>query len=160
LGNKDLQAPGSQSPEDGVASASYQCPAGGAAGMTPLGTPVGVPTSMPMNAMAGVSGPQYGMPITGTPIGLPGPPHVPLGVPAGLRQHVVQNHTCVHLPKPTEKVEINVKETPGYSYPKPADHARIVERTSAGVGWFHQPLCDRHEQVKPNCEEAAPCPAE
>ena len=41
----------------------------------------------PMGYIAGVNGPQYGMPMCGTPIGLPGPPSVPLGVPAGLQKH-------------------------------------------------------------------------
>ncbi len=67
----------------------------------------------------------------------------------------MKNHTKVCLPEPTEKVRIDVKEVPGYSYPKPADHATIVERTSPGVGWFKQPIGDRHEQVKPEC--AQPC---
>jgi hypothetical protein len=80
---------------------------------------------------------------------------VPLGIPAGLQEHVIQNHTRVHLPGPTEKVKIDVKQVPGMSYPAPADHARIVERTSPGVGWFNQPLSDRREQVKPEC--AGPC---
>ena len=31
------------------------------------------------------AGTPYGLPVTGTPIGLPGPPHIPLGAPAGLR---------------------------------------------------------------------------
>ena len=44
------------------------------------------------------------MPITGTPIGLAGPPHVPLGVPAGLQQHVMVNHTRVCLPQPETKM--------------------------------------------------------
>ena len=36
--------------------------------------PVGGYSTMPMNYMSGVTGPQYGMPMCGTPIGLPGPP--------------------------------------------------------------------------------------
>ena len=56
--------------------------------------------AMPTAYVAGVTAPQYGMPMCGTPIGLPGPPHVPLGVPAGLQQHTIVNHTCVHLPEP------------------------------------------------------------
>ena len=50
--------------------------------------------------IAGVTAPQYGMPMCGTPIGLPGPPHVPLGVPAGLQKHTIVNHTRVHMPEP------------------------------------------------------------
>ena len=158
LGNKDLQVPGGQVHEGGVAAASYQCPADGRgtpAAPMPMGMPVGGPSTMPTNYMAGVTAPQYGMPMCGTPIGLPGPPSVPLGVPAGLQKHVIKNHTRVHLPEPTEKVRIDVKQTPGYSYPEPVDHVRIVERTSPGVGWFKQPLSDRHECVKPEC--AGPC---
>ena len=44
---------------------------------------------LPPGFVAGVTAPQYGMPISGTPIGLPGPPHIPLGVPAGLQKHVI-----------------------------------------------------------------------
>lgn len=88
--------------------------------------PVG-PGGMPAGLVAGLAVPQYGMPITGTPIGLPGPPHVPLGTPAGLQKHVMHNWTHVHLPKPTEKLKINVKQRPGLSYPHPANRAWIVE---------------------------------
>lgn len=161
LGNKDLQVPGAQVQEGGVAAAAYQCPTDGNGTPTapmPMGSPVGGYSTMPTNYMSGVTGPQYGMPMCGTPIGLPGPPSVPMGVPAGLQKHTMKNHTRVHLPEPTEKMTIDVKQTPGYSYPKPADHARIVERTSPGVGWFKQPLSDRHERVKPNCDQ--PCEGE
>jgi len=155
LGNKDLQIPNEQVPEGGVASASYQqSPNGGpqAPGAPmPMGMPVGAPTTMPVGNIAGVTAPQYGMPMCGTPIGLPGPPSVPLGVPAGLQKYTVKNHTHVHLPKPTESVKVDVKQKPGMSYPKPADHVRIVERTSPGIGTYRQPLGDRRECVKPNC---------
>ncbi len=128
-----------------------------------MGTPVGGYSTMPMNYMSGVTGPQYGMPMCGTPIGLPGPPSVPLGVPAGLQKHVIVNHTAVHLPEPTSKVRVDVKEEPGYSYPKPVDHVRIVERTAANEGVYRQPLADRHERVgSPGaspCEEGE-CPVE
>jgi hypothetical protein len=165
LGNKDLQAPGGSSQGGGVAAASYQCPVGGGgmqAAPMPMGQGVGGYSTMPNNYVAGVSAPQYGMPMCGTPIGLPGPPSVPLGVPAGLQEHVMKNHTRVHLPEPTEKVRIDVKEVPGYSYPKPANHARVVERSSPGVGWFNQPLSDRHERVRPDCGQPCEgaCPAE
>jgi hypothetical protein len=154
LGNKDLQVPGGQAPEGGVASASYQqgaegCPQANGAPL-PMAMPAG-PSTMPMGGIAGVTAPQYGSPMCGTPIGLPGPPSVPLGVPAGLQKYTIKNHTKVHLPKPTEKIKVDVKQKPGISYPKPADHVRIVERTSAGVGTYRQPLGDRHECVKPDC---------
>jgi hypothetical protein len=75
----------------------------------------------------GVAQAQYGIPITGTPIGLPGPPHIPLGGPAGLKKHVIKNHTFQHYPHPTRKLNVHVKQTPGMSYPKPANRAFINE---------------------------------
>lgn len=159
LGNKDLQVPNGQVTEDGVAAAAYQCPEGGEGGDMPSAPlPMGMSggaSTMPGNYIAGVTAPQYGMPMCGTPIGLPGPPHVPLGVPAGLQKHTMKNHTRVHLPKPTSHVKIDVKQKPGYSYPKPANHVRIVERAGAGLGQYRQPLGDRRECVKEPCEQ--PC---
>jgi hypothetical protein len=75
----------------------------------------------------GVAQAQYGIPITGTPIGLPGPPHIPLGGPAGLKKHVIRNHTFQHYPHPTHKLNVHVRQSPGMSYPKPARHAFINE---------------------------------
>ena len=72
---------------------------------------------------------QWGMPITGTPIGLPGPAHVPLGVPAGLKKHVMHNWTSRHIPDPVNKVKINVKQRPGLSYPQPPSRAWVTEET-------------------------------
>jgi len=86
----------------------------------------------------GVQQAQFGIPITGTPIGLPGPPHIPLGGQAGLQKHVIRNHTFQHYPHPTKKQSIHVKQTPGMSYPKPANKAFISEHAHAplmpGVG--------------------------
>jgi hypothetical protein len=168
LGNKDLQIPNTPAQEGGVATAAYQspegCPPVSGAPM-PMGMPVGAPTTMPMGVIAGVTAPQYGMPMCGTPIGLPGPPSVPMGVPAGLKEHVIKNHTHVCLPKPTSCVKVDVKQVPGISYPRPASHVRIVERTAAGFGVNHQPCGDRHECVKPDCANGAcvndyPCEGE
>jgi len=77
--------------------------------------------------IAGQTGPAYGMPITGTPIGLPGPPHIPLGGPAGLQKHVVRNHTRQYIPNPTRKVKLHVKQMPGIRYPTPANRAWIKQ---------------------------------
>ncbi len=132
MGNKDLQIPGSNG-ISGVAQAAYM------QGMGPNGCPV--PMAPPMvggpgmgggSYIAGVTGPQYGMPMSGTPIGLVGPPHIPLGIPAGLQQHTIVNHTPVRLPEPTDHIRIDVRQSPGMSYPAPADHARIIERTTTG----------------------------
>ncbi|MBN2578691.1 MAG: hypothetical protein JXB10_06835 [Pirellulales bacterium] len=174
LGNKDLQMPGGMA-EGGIMQTTYldpvtgqPCPMGMYGdGSVPMGMPVGTPTTMPMSyPVAGVTMPQWGMPYCGTPIGLPGPPHIPLGTPAGLQKHVMVNHTRSHLPGPTSKVKIDVKQKPGFSYPKPAHHARIVERTSPPMGIFRQPSCNKHQTICDSCPDygcpdetpIAPCP--
>jgi hypothetical protein len=164
LGDKDLHVPSGDG-ENGIMQTAYQgqvsgapYPAGGmtGGGPVPLGMPVGTPTTMPMSyPVSGVTMPQWGMPYCGTPIGLPGPPHVPLGIPAGLQKHVVVNHTCRNIPEPTKKVRIDVKQNPGLNYPQPADHARIVENASPPKGIFRQLLGNRHEKIC--CEN---CPAD
>jgi hypothetical protein len=119
--------------ERGVVPAQYCGPYGdgmygdgGMAGM-PMGMPTAgfAPPSVPPNMIAG--GPQWGMPITGTPIGLPGPPHVPLGVPAGLQKHTMKNKTRVLLPPPVAKMHMTVKQRPGLNYPRPVNHVHMNE---------------------------------
>jgi hypothetical protein len=118
LGNKDLEAAGGPSVIGGVAAAVGHMPVGGMGAGT-----------IPSSYISGGNGPQYGMPTCGTPIGLPGPPHIPLGVPAGLQKHVVKNHTLTCIPKPTKVVRYDVAQVPGMGYPKPANHATILEVT-------------------------------
>ncbi|MEI8371212.1 MAG: hypothetical protein WCJ35_00090 [Planctomycetota bacterium] len=130
LGNKDLA----------IASAAGE--------QMPGGPTTGMQGPYPPGFVAGMTSPQYGMPISGTPIGLAGPPHIPLGVPAGLQKHVMVNHTRVSLPQPVTRERIDVRQ-PGISYPVPANHVRIVERTSAGRGPAPCPA-----------EGTAPCPTE
>jgi hypothetical protein len=79
-------------------------------GSMPMGMPTAgfAPPAMPPNYVAGA--PPWGLPITGTPIGLPGPPHVPLGAPAGLQKHVMKNRTRIHLPPPVAQVKVSVKQ--------------------------------------------------
>jgi hypothetical protein len=163
VGNKDLQLPTPAAIQEGdVEQVSYSSSVPGGqmpGGPVPMGMMVGTPTTMPnSNYISGVTMPQYGMPMVGTPIGLPGPPHVPLGVPAGLQKHVIKNHTRVRLPEPTEKVRIDVKQKPGLSYPKPVDHVRIVERADSPEGLFRQPLGNRHETIQDNCAYGEACP--
>ena len=137
LGNKDLELPGLAGQAGFVSPASYLAAAAG--GPLPAGAlrPVGAPTASfaPVAAapsqLAAGAGPQWGMPISGTPIGLPGPPHVPLGAPAGLRRHVMVNHTKQYIPEPNRKVKIDVKQRPGFSYPKAPSHVRIQENVRA-----------------------------
>jgi hypothetical protein len=94
------------------------------------------PRVVPPGVMSGVGGPQWGMPITGTPIGLPGPPHIPLGSPAGLTKHVMKNRTRVLMPPPVHKMKISVKQRPGMSYPRPVNHVKINETNRAGFRMF------------------------
>jgi hypothetical protein len=115
VGNKDLQIPG-------AAAQPGMVP-----GMMP-GAANGMGPAMPVGYVSGVNGPQYGMPMCGTPIGLPGPPSVPLGIPAGLQRHAIVNHTYVNIPEPTKHIRVDVKQKPGFSYPAPDNHVRIVER--------------------------------
>ncbi len=111
LGNKDLA----------IASATAE----------QMGGPMGIQGPCPPPGfVAGMTAPQYGMPYCGTPIGLVGPPSVPLGVPAGLQEHTIVNHTHVSLPQPVKHERIDVKQEPGIRYPEPVNHVRIVERTS------------------------------
>ncbi|HJN10637.1 MAG TPA: hypothetical protein QF564_18265 [Pirellulaceae bacterium] len=142
LGNKDVEMPGAAS-TDQVMAASFNnqppaplgamLPPGGGALMSPY--------------VSGVTAPQYGMPMTGTPIGLPGPPHIPLGAPAGFQRHVINNHTRVHMPGPTEQFKVNIRQRPGYSYPKPPSHMSIREQNIYPSVPFTRPNNDRVEVV-------------
>ena len=117
------------------------------AGMAPGGNGNGNP--MPPNLpgmIAGVTAPQYGMPMSGTPIGLPGPPHIPLGHPASLKKHVIKNHTQMHIPEPVDKVKIGVRMAPGYSYPNPVSRIHMTEQNvNPGIPQA-RPLYDKASQ--------------
>lgn len=139
VGNKDLELPGGMS-SDQVIPAGYQDGYGGAPagyGM-PMGAPSAgfAPMATPPGAMSGINGPQWGMPHVGTPIGLPGPPHIPLGSPAGLTRHIVKNKTRVHLPNPVDTVRMTVKQRPGISYPQPVNRVRVTEAQRAPLRLF------------------------
>ena len=146
IGNKDLESPGTAGAggfaDNGSGTAM---PAGLAA---PLGMPCGGnPAEMPPAFVAGMTAPQYGMPSVGTPIGLPGPAHIPLGVPAGLQRHSITNHTKMHIPPPSRSDGLHVQESPGLSYPKPARHAYVLERHDVPHLHLKQPREDRTRWV-------------
>ena len=146
IGNKDLESPGTAGAggfaDNGSGTAM---PAGLAA---PLGMPCGGnPAEMPPAFVAGMTAPQYGIPSVGTPIGLPGPAHIPLGVPAGLQRHSITNHTKMHIPPPSRSVGLHVQESPGLSYPKPARHAYVLERHDVPHLHLKQPREDRTRWV-------------
>jgi hypothetical protein len=159
LGNKDLQMGGGPGAGD-VVQAGYWGPCPPGHPKNSIAAAVGEPTAPPPQFVVGWDIPEYGMPYCGTPIGLPGPPHVPLGVPAGLQRHVIANETHMHIPPPTEAVHIKVAQVPGLSYPKPVDHVKIVERSMVPPVEFQQP-CDVAHQVVPGAEGGCPsgaCP--
>jgi hypothetical protein len=161
LGNKDLQVADGMG---GFSTIGGGLPMGGGGAFGAACGPDGFGSGGPsgpggLNSyLAGVTVPQYGMPYVGTPIGLPGPAHIPLGVPAGLQKHVVKNHTHYHIPGPVEKVKIDVKQTPGLSYPKPVDHVHIHERSYVPPITFHQPFADHHHNVGQLGNAGVACP--
>lgn len=111
-----------------------------------------LPPSLP-GMVAGFTAPQYGMPMSGTPIGLPGPPHIPLGHPASLKKHVIRNHTPMHLPQPVDKVKIGVRLQPGYSYPNPVSRVHITEQNvHPGVPYGRPGYQLPSQEVDPNCQ--------
>ncbi len=113
MGNKDLEVPGQD-----ASIAAGALPGGG--GFAGGGT---------TDYVSGVNGPHYGLPSTGTNIGLPGPPHIPLGGQAGLKSYTMHNHTAMQIPRPTRNVNVHVKQKPGLSYPRPVDRVLIKENT-------------------------------
>jgi hypothetical protein len=124
LGDKDVEMSGASA--DSLASMMTPPIAGLPAPYAPAMTDGCGHCQTAATAMPGMGMPQYGMTMSGTPIGIPGPPHLPLGQPAGLQKHVMRNHTAVRMPRPTEKVRIDVRELPGYSYPATADRVRFT----------------------------------
>ncbi|NLX57260.1 MAG: hypothetical protein GXY58_19295 [Planctomycetaceae bacterium] len=167
MGNKDLELPGAISnaqggvmPVGAVAGAGAGYGAGGPMGVQQCYRPGECPTSAGMypggavpygnvpTYLSGVTVPEWGMPISGTPIGLPGPPHVPLGGPAGLQKHVIRNHTPMHIPEPVHKFRMDVRQQPGYSYPAPPTRMHIREQNMYPPLRFGQSHDDAHECVR------------
>ncbi len=141
VGNKDIEM-GVNQGGAGVVPVGY-APSGIAGGPAAMSQP-----GLPPNYVSGVTSPQYGMPYTGTPLGLVGPPHIPLGAPAGLQKHVMRNHTAMHIPQPTSKFKIHVRQQPGMSYPKPPSRMSIREQTIYPPMRYGQPYYDKLQPVK------------
>jgi hypothetical protein len=122
----------------------------------PVGAPTAgfAPMNVPPNMIAGA--PQWGMPITGTPIGLPGPPHVPLGVPAGLQQHVIKNRTRIVVPPPVAKMEMSVKQRPGLNYPRPVNSVHVDETQREPFRLLPPWLTDKFHRTE--CAQLGPVP--
>jgi hypothetical protein len=148
VGNKDLEAAGGEAEFAGMGGgAGGYCGAMCGPGGSPCipGITGAMPAGTPAEFIAGMTAPEYGMPVSGTPIGLPGPAHIPLGVPAGLQKHVIANHTKMHIPSPVRKFKIDVREKPGFSYPEPVKHVKITEHKHMPPVLFHQPIGDKHD---------------
>ena len=71
--------------------------------------------------------PSWGMPITATPVGLPGPAHLPFGGQAGLKSHTVRVRSKMHVPDPVEHFNVDVKQNPGIRIPDPVQSVRYEE---------------------------------
>jgi hypothetical protein len=161
LGNRDLEMPGAGGA--GVEQVGFNMAYADPAGQMPCGPgggymgqmsggqammgPMPIGSGVAPNYVAGITSPQYGMPISGTPIGLPGPPHIPLGGPAGLMKHKMVNHTHMNLPDPTRTVKVNVKQRPGLSYPKPPARVFIKETTIENPLNYHQPAGNKFQML-------------
>ncbi len=162
MGNKDLEVPGAMEEYQGNVMQASALMGGSRGACNPYGNgcqrgcPPGtallpgtvVPYGNVPSYLSGVTVPQYGMPISGTPIGLPGPPHVPLGAPAGLTKHVMTNRTHNHIPDPAHKFQINVRQQPGYSYPAPPTRMRVLEQSIYPPLRYGQTLSDADQCVR------------
>ncbi|MBS0261925.1 MAG: hypothetical protein JSS02_08205 [Planctomycetes bacterium] len=89
----------------------------------------------PVNPIMGGTAQGWGMPITGTPIGLAGPAHLPLGTPAGLKSHTVRNKTKTRIPDPVDHMVIDVKQKPGINVPAPVKHIEYEESQPSFRQW-------------------------
>jgi hypothetical protein len=113
----------------------------GAAGNSiPVAQMMGAPGPFGQPAYNPVLGPgsvadSWGMPITATPVGLPGPTHLPFGGQAGLKSHTIRNRSKMHVPPPVQHFGIDVKQTPGIRIPDPVQHVRYEEEQPIFRQW-------------------------
>ena len=85
-------------------------------------------SGMPGVPISGVNMQAWGMPITGTPIGLPGPTHLPYGGKAMIKSHTVINDTKHNVPQGGNDMVIRVKHDPGISLPPPSNYIEYTEK--------------------------------
>ncbi len=107
----------------------------------------GLPMTMAPNYVSGITAPAWGTPMTATNVGVPGPPHLPFGGPAGMQSYTMHNHTKVDIPEPVQHFNVHMRQTPGYSYPKPVDTVRIREHNYAPAVINRQPVRVRNQVV-------------
>lgn len=160
LGNKDVEMSGNSGYAGGGALPPGAYVDGNGTTCGPDGTPVNAYNNPP-NMVSGVTAPQYGMPQSGTPIGLVGPPHIPFGAPAGLQSHVIRNRTHMNIPDPVSKVKGTVRHQPGYSYPAPPSRFNIKEQNiNPGYPAGRPHFYDASRVVAPNQFGGAPAPGQ
>ena len=145
IGNMDLEMPGDAN--DMIHTVGHVQTISGEHGqfvepmpIGPAGIDSGVPNGMvmggpggpgmpPYNPVAGIGGvPAWGMPQSGTPIGLVGPPHLPYGGPAGLKSHSIYNETKFDIGEPVDHFRQTVRHEPGIRMPHPVKDVEYVER--------------------------------
>jgi hypothetical protein len=158
VGNMDMESADSRAivgPDGSVKQVSHIRQVDGERGQYMAPMPIegvgarghGIPPAMMMGAPGGPGQPAFnpisgggpvqswGMPITGTPIGLAGPPHLPYGGPAGLKSHTVRNRSKQHIPEPVDHFVLDVKQKPGVRLPDPVKHVEYTEKHPM----FHNP---------------------
>lgn len=160
LGNKDVEMSGHSGYAGGGALPPGAYVDGNGTTCGPDGSPINAYHNPP-NMVSGVTAPQYGMPQSGTPIGLVGPPHIPFGAPAGLQSHVIRNRTHMNIPDPVTKMKGTVRHQPGYSYPAPPSRFNIKEQNiNPGYPAGRPHFYDASRVVAPNQFGGAPAPAQ
>jgi hypothetical protein len=113
IGNKDLLLPGIN-PNQG----------GDNVAIGPNGAP-SFAGNLPGAHISGVNTPQWGVPMTATPYGLPGPPQLPLGYPATKKATKVlaRQPAATYAPQEAETGTVAVAQKPCPNGAKSAEHA-------------------------------------
>jgi hypothetical protein len=70
----------------------------------------------------------------------------------------MRNRTSMHIPDPVENVKINVRQTPGQSYPQPVSRVNIHERNIHPGVPTGIPAYMRGSQAVPGDSGAEYCP--
>ena len=154
LGNKDKEMPGAVGA--GVMPARYTQNGQQGGVPTPAGPIVGgggapyrmAPSGLVQPYISGVTGPAYGMPYSATQIGLPGPPHLPFGAPAGLQRTRMINRTPMRMPAPTRDLTYHLRSTPGYSYPRQPRHVSVREQSFHPSPIHAQPFRNMNQTIR------------
>lgn len=154
VGNRDLEMPGQNFPGGGLSQHGQPHPAiqqvafqDGAGPQHQAPTPIatmqgqfnaipqpmimanagrpGMPSPHPIAGMGNI--PNWGQPMTGSPIGLVGPAYLPLGGDASLRSHTIYNKTERDVGKPVRDFTAVVRHDPGIKLPHPVSHMEYTE---------------------------------